>query len=371
MFNKMMNGEEIQNGGSESYTYDDFLNLKFKLLLNTDYYVKENGIWQDKSSNEEYIKSKLEDALDIKLVGIIKPNEESNITVASYGEIGYLHELTEYVIKEINKSEIVKEQTENPDINVFTGNKFQSNSNAATVNTLTDEQKMQLSQMTEEQQLAYMSAYSKNSESTYEDNLELLGVVDLDSPSGINIYPSSFYAKDEIKNAIDDYNKNQTENGNEENTIEYTDLVGTMMTSITRIVNIISYVLIAFVAISLIVSSIMIAIITYISVLERTKEIGILRAMGTSKNDISKIFNAETFIEGLMSGILGIGITLLIDIPINLIVYNALGVSTIASLPISGAIVLIIISIVLNVIAGLIPAKIASKKDPAVVLRSE
>jgi putative ABC transport system permease protein len=216
-----------------------------------------------------------------------------------------------------------------------------------------------------------MSAYAQNSESTYEDNLELLGVVDLDNPSGINIYPSSFDAKDEIKKAIDDYNNKQTENGNEENTIEYTDLVGTMMTSVTRIVNIISYVLIAFVAISLVVSSIMIAIITYISVLERTKEIGILRAMGTSKNDISKIFNAETFIEGLMSGVLGIVITLLIDIPINLIIYNALGVSNIAALPVNGAVALIIISVVLNVIAGLIPAKIASKKDPAVVLRSE
>jgi putative ABC transport system permease protein len=216
-----------------------------------------------------------------------------------------------------------------------------------------------------------MSAYAQNSESTYEDNLELLGVARLDNPSGINIYPSSFDAKDEIKKAIDDYNNKQTENGNEENTIEYTDLVGTMMTSITRIVNIISYVLIAFVAISLVVSSIMIAIITYISVLERTKEIGILRAMGTSKNDISKIFNAETFIEGLMSGVLGIVITLLIDIPINLIIHNALGVSNIALLPVNGAVLLIIISVVLNVIAGLIPAKIASKKDPAVVLRSE
>jgi putative ABC transport system permease protein len=318
------------------------------------------------------MKSKLEDALNIKVVGIIKPNEESNITTASYGEIGYLHDLTEYVINEINNSEIVKEQLDNKDINVFTGNKFSSSSNTTiSASTLTDEQKMQLSQMTEEEQLAYMSAYAQNSESTYEDNLELLGVVDLDNPSGINIYPSSFDAKDEIKKAIDDYNNKQTENGNEENTIEYTDLVGTMMTSVTRIVNIISYVLIAFVAISLVVSSIMIAIITYISVLERTKEIGILRAMGTSKNDISKIFNAETFIEGLMSGVLGIVITLLIDIPINLIIYNALGVSNIAALPVNGAVALIIISVVLNVIAGLIPAKIASKKDPAVVLRSE
>jgi putative ABC transport system permease protein len=230
---------------------------------------------------------------------------------------------------------------------------------------------MQLSQMSEEEQLEYMSAYTQNNESTYEDNLELLGIVDLDSPSEINIYPSSFDSKNEIKKAIDDYNNNQTENENEENTIEYTDLVGTMMTSVTKIVNIISYVLIAFVSISLIVSSIMIAIITYISVLERTKEIGILRAMGTAKKDISKIFNAETFIEGLLSGTLGILITLIINIPINLIIKHLLGVSGIASLPLGGAITLIIISIVLNVIAGLIPAKIASKKDPAVVLRSE
>jgi putative ABC transport system permease protein len=222
--------------------------------------------------------------------------------------------------------------------------------------------------MSQTEQIEYISALTENMGSTYEDNLAKIGVIDLNNPSSISIYPSDFDSKETIKTAIADYNANQD---NDEDKIEYSDLVGTMMTSVTKIVNIISYVLIAFVSISLIVSSIMIAIITYISVLERTKEIGILRAMGTAKKDISKIFNAETFIEGLLSGTLGILITLIINIPINLIIKHLLGVSNIASLPLGGAIALIIISILLNVFAGLIPAKIASKKDPAVVLRSE
>ncbi len=170
---------------------------------------------------------------------------------------------------------------------------------------------------------------------------------------------------------IEEYNTIQKNDGNEDNVIEYSDLVGTLMSSVTNIVNIISYVLIAFVSISIVVSSIMIAIITYISVLERTKEIGILRAMGTSKKDISKIFNAETFIEGLCAGILGIVITLIINIPINMILKRIIGVSTIATLLFKGAFILIIISVFLNVVAGLIPANLAAKKDPAEVLRSE
>ena len=377
MYKRIMNGEKVEKGNDEAYTYEDFLNLKFKLLLNHEYFVKENGIWKDKSKNQDFIKSKLDNALDIKIAGIIKPKEESNITTETYGEIGYLNELTKYAIDKINESEIVKEQKENKEINVFTGTEFVKNENNSIGNiqnplaTLTNEQKIQLSKMTEEEKLEFLSSYSEISSATYEDNEKKLGMVDLNNPSAINIYPIAFENKEIIKDEISKYNEKQKEMGKEENTIEYTDFVGTMMTSVTRIVDIISYVLMAFVSISLVVSSIMIAIITYISVLERTKEIGILRAMGTSKKDISKIFNAETFIEGAISGIMGIAITLLLDIPINLILGKIIGVSTIASLPILGGAVLILISIILNVIAGLIPAKFAAKKDPAVVLRTE
>jgi putative ABC transport system permease protein len=367
IFKNVMDGEKVETTDSETYSYDDFLNLKFKILLNSDYFIKENSIWIDKSNDTSYITSKLKDATDINIVGIIKPNEESNITSASYGEIGYLHSLTEYVIKEVNNSDIAKEQLADENVNVFTGTKFEEN-NDFDISSLTDEQKKELSSMSQTEQIEYISALTENMGSTYEDNLAKIGVIDLNNPSSISIYPSDFDSKETIKTAIADYNANQD---NDEDKIEYSDLVGTMMTSVTKIVNIISYVLIAFVSISLIVSSIMIAIITYISVLERTKEIGILRAMGTAKKDISKIFNAETFIEGLLSGTLGILITLIINIPINLIIKHLLGVSNIASLPLGGAIALIIISILLNVFAGLIPAKIASKKDPAVVLRSE
>jgi putative ABC transport system permease protein len=367
IFKNVMDGEKVETTDSETYSYDDFLNLKFKILLNSDYFIKENSIWIDKSNDTSYITSKLKDATDINIVGVIKPNEESNITSASYGEIGYLHSLTEYVIKEVNNSDIAKEQLADENVNVFTGTKFEEN-NDFDISSLTDEQKKELSSMSQTEQIEYISALTENMGSTYEDNLAKIGVIDLNNPSSISIYPSDFDSKETIKTAIADYNANQD---NDEDKIEYSDLVGTMMTSVTKIVNIISYVLIAFVSISLIVSSIMIAIITYISVLERTKEIGILRAMGTAKKDISKIFNAETFIEGLLSGTLGILITLIINIPINLIIKHLLGVSNIASLPLGGAIALIIISILLNVFAGLIPAKIASKKDPAVVLRSE
>ena len=209
-----------------------------------------------------------------------------------------------------------------------------------------------------------LSTYSTQ---TYENTLLSLGVVDLESPFIINIYPKDFNAKDEIKNIIDDYNNDKSE----EQKISYTDYVGLLMSGVTTIVDVISYVLIAFVSVSLIVSSIMIGIITYISVLERTKEIGILRAIGASKKDISRVFNAETFIVGLLSGIIGILSTLILNIPINMIINNLSGIKNIASLPILGAIVLIIISVTLTIIAGLIPSKMASKKDPVEALRSE
>ena len=193
----------------------------------------------------------------------------------------------------------------------------------------------------------------------------------MEKPTSINIYPKDFEAKDEITNAIEEYNESQRENGKEENVINYTDIVGVMMKSVNQIINTISYVLIAFVAVSLVVSSIMIGIITYISVLERTKEIGILRAIGASKRDIARVFNAETLIVGLVAGLLGIGLTILLNIPINYLIYKVTGISVNVSLPTAGGTVLVIISVILTMIAGLIPASIASKKDPVIALRTE
>ncbi len=365
--------EGVEKSDTETYTYDDFVGLKYKLLLSTDYYSKENGIWVNKSNDSSYMGSKLADAQEVTVVGIIRPKEDSNITTTTYGEIGYLNDLTKYVINKTNESEIAKEQLANPTINVFTGTEFSTDTSNTgfSMDSLTDEQKYALSQMSEEEQLEYMSTYTSNSNATYENNLKTLGIVDLDSPTGINIYPKDFDAKDQIKTAIEDYNNKQTADGKEENVIEYSDFVGTLMNSVTRIVNIISYVLIAFVAISLVVSSIMIGIITYISVLERTKEIGILRAIGASKKDISRVFNAETFIIGLTAGVLGIVITIILNIPINAVIKSVTGVSGIASLPVVGAIILILISMILTIIAGLIPAKLAAKKDPVIALRTE
>ena len=206
------------------------------------------------------------------------------------------------------------------------------------------------------------------STSTLKDTLKKLGYADLDSPSIINIYASTFENKDAIGDAIEHYN----ESVDEDDQISYTDMVALLMSSITTIIKVISYVLIAFVAISLVVSSIMIGIITYISVLERTKEIGILRAIGASKRDVSRVFNAETFIIGFFAGAIGIGMTLLLNIPINIIVHDLTGILVLNStLPAVGGVGLVIISVVLTFIAGLIPSGLAAKKDPVEALRTE
>ena len=203
---------------------------------------------------------------------------------------------------------------------------------------------------------------------TLKDTLKKLGYVDLDSPSAINLYASTFENKDSIADAIEAYN----ETVEEDDEIHYTDMVALLMSSITTIINVISYVLIAFVGISLVVSSIMIGIITYISVLERTKEIGILRAIGASKRDISRVFNAETFIVGLTAGLIGILVTAILNIPINIIVHDLTGIMSLkSSLPVIGAVFLVLISVILTFIAGLIPSGVAAKKDPVIALRSE
>ena len=364
------NGEQIQEHEQTSYTYDELLNLSFKLILNSDYYQKENEMWIDKSGDEEYMKEKIANAESLKVVGIIKQNDQSVAAGMSSG-IGYLKDLKEYVINKSNESEIVKEQKENPNINVFTGLEFRDDDEQFNYNNLSNEQKMAMAQLSTEQIAEMMEAYTENVNATYENNLEKLGAIDLNSPSQINIYPKDFESKDNITKAIEEYNQKQRDEGKEENTISYTDLVGIMMSSVSQIIDIISYVLIAFVAISLIVSSIMIGIITYISVLERTKEIGILRAIGASKKDISRVFNAETFIIGLISGLIGIGVTVLLTIPINSIIFSLTGVEINVSLPAVAGIILVAISMILTIIAGLIPAKMASKKDPVIALRTE
>lgn len=391
--------KEVEETAQTDYSYEDILNLKFKLLLNTDYYEKEDGVWVDKSDDTLYMKNKLENALELKVVGIIRPKENSEQTET--GNIYYSSELMKYLINQINESEIATEQMADPDTDVFTGLPFVADEEDHT--EFTQEEFMAALQslvaageMTEDEllsiqtEMAQMSAAgtdqeammleivnahpavstlfaAKESKNTFEENKLTLGIASLDSPSSINIYPKDFESKDKISDIIEDYNNSVSE----DDAITYTDYIGLMLSSMTTIINAISYILIGFVSISLVVSSIMIAIITYISVMERTKEIGILRAVGASKKDISRVFNAETLIEGFVSGVIGIGVSLLICIPINIIVESHFDIENIANLPWMAGLILVLISMFLTFIAGLVPSKMASKKDPVVALRSE
>lgn len=322
--------EENLNDEQLSFTYDELLNQSFKLVVNTDVYVKDGNGYKDMSSDEEFMKQLLDKSVDIKVVGILKPNEDaSNASIST--NVAYTNKLTQYLINAVNDSDIVKEQLANPTVDVFTGEPFAENS--------------------------------------YEANLTKLGVANMEDPASINIYPKDFKSKEKIVDIIDEYNAKLKAEGKEE--IEYTDYVGLMMSSVSTIINAISYVLIAFVAISLVVSSIMIGIITYISVLERTKEIGILRSIGASKKDVSRVFNAETVIVGFVAGMIGIIITLILNVPINIIIKNITDISGMSKLPVSGGVILVVISIILTFIAGLIPARVASKKDPVIALRTE
>ena len=362
---KAENGEKKETK-TKNYSYKDFIGLEYKILLNSDYYKKEKNIYVNAIDNENYIKEKLKDAEKIKIVGIIKPKE--NVTTTDdTGSVGYIKELEEYVISKTNESEIVKYQKENPNLNIFTGTDFPKEGEEFDINNLSNEQKYALSQMSPSEITSMMEAYKESKDASLESNLEKLGSVDLEKPSTISIYPKDFTSKENINDIIDNYNKKQKE----ENKITYSDIVGIMMSSVSQIVNTISYVLIAFVAVSLIVSSIMIGIITYISVLERTKEIGILRSIGVSKKDITRIFSAETLIIGLISGLIGVGITVLLTFPINHLIYKATGVVVKTYLPLPAAIILIVISIILTRIGGRIPSKMASKQDPVIALRTE
>lgn len=434
MMNAVQNMETVDESVTE-YSYDEILNLRYRLILNTDYYKKDGSKWVDMSDDEEYMKSVIENGIELKVVGILKPNEEASAQSIS-GVVGYRSDLMTTLIERINDTEIVKEQLADPETDVFTGLKFEesqdeesasreellakigydqlSDDEKAKIDALSDEQlaeavsrmsvagsesemsreemlaaieydKMsdeekaqidsltdqQLSAMIEMMQQQQEAASPEKPETTYEENLSILGVASIDTPSSINIYPKDFASKESIENIIKEYNEKAEAEGNEENIIQYTDMVGLMMSSVTSIIDAISYVLIGFVAISLVVSSIMIGIITYISVLERTKEIGILRSIGASKRDISRVFNAETIIVGFTAGAIGIAISYLLTIPINMIISHITEAPVRAAIPTAGAVILIIISMLLTFIAGLIPSRIAAKKDPVVALRTE
>lgn len=371
-YNKILQGDsnEIETTkNKKSYSYEELMNSKFKLVFNCDLFEKVNGIWIDQSDNEDYIKNVVKNAQEVKVVGIIR-QKDNTMSSGMLGGIYYSSKMSDYVIEQCENSQIVKEQKENKDINIFTGNRFKSNEKLD-FSSLTPQQQMQFASMSQEEMMAYMQTYNDNMNASYESNLKKMGVVNLDSPSQISLYAKDFDSKEALADCIEDYNDLQEEKGNSNNVISYSDMVGMMISSVSSVVNMISYVLIGFVSISLVVSSIMIGIITYISVLERTKEIGILRSIGASKKDVSRVFNAETFIIGLTSGCMGIIITILLNIPISTIVASKTGVEHIAKLPWQGAIILILISLVLTLIAGLIPSKYASKKDPVEALRTE
>lgn len=386
LFKKMMVGESYETKKDISYTFDEILDTEFKLVMPTDMYKYNDvtGTWDDYSKDDKYMTNVVNNGTDIKVCGIIRPNDDAVSTSLSSG-IGYTAKLTEYIIEEVKNSEIAKAQLADTSVDVFTGVPFDNDRNTeitmddvnAYMATLSPEESAQMQAMTsgmsDDQILQLFSASLKarTTDATLDSNKSKLGITDLDTPSQIDIYATDFDSKEKVQNIIKDYNKLQQDDGKEENVINYTDYVGIMMSSVSTIINAISYVLIAFVAISLIVSSIMIGIITYISVLERTKEIGVLRSIGASKKDVSRIFNAETLIEGFVSGALGIVVTLLLCIPANALIKHLTDISNVAQLPVAGGVILIIISMFLTFIAGLIPAKFAAKKDPVVALRSE
>ncbi len=386
LFKKMMVGESYETEKDISYTFDEILDTEFKLVMPTDMYKYNDvtGTWDDYSKDDKYMTNVVNNGTDIKVCGIIRPNDDAVSTSISSG-IGYTAKLTEYIIEEVKNSEIAKAQLADTSVDVFTGVPFDNDRNTeitmddvnAYMATLSPEESAQMQAMTsgmsDDQILQLFSASLKarTTDATLDSNKSKLGITDLDTPSQIDIYATDFDSKEKVQNIIKDYNKSQQDDGKEENVINYTDYVGIMMSSVSTIINAISYVLIAFVAISLIVSSIMIGIITYISVLERTKEIGVLRSIGASKKDVSRIFNAETLIEGFVSGALGIVVTLLLCIPANALIKHLTDISNVAQLPVAGGVILIIISMFLTFIAGLIPAKLAAKKDPVVALKSE
>ncbi len=527
------NGEAVE-AKEASFTYDEILNTTFSLVLPADYYAKnaDTGEWEDMRFEDNYMEELVRGGVQLKIVGIVRPDEEATATSIT-GAVGYTHALTDYLVTETAKREIVKEQMADPDVDVFTGLTFkdveekqalaeraqktekaeEESTTAAQVsadgalhptvgnlgvqhapavvpvattmsedeirayieqnvpesdraetlefvdlfmkNTRTLRERRQMTEMLDrlladyevpgvgrisgdqaysyilllnrQQKLDMLTAMitgdmsaieaelpaelttqpqeepaAETPDGTAEEpaaetpaepetepepelppepqivaaenlavNKKLLGIADPDDPDRINLYPVDFQAKEDLGAIIEAYNQSQRDKGKEEGVINYTDYIGIFLSSVTTIINVVSYVLIAFVAISLVVSSIMIGIITYISVLERTKEIGILRSIGASKRDISRVFNAETLIVGFAAGVIGILVTVLLNIPANIVIKALVDISNVSRLPVGGAIALIIISVLLTMIAGLIPSRYAAKKDPVEALRTE
>lgn len=424
--------EQIANGeetAERSWDYEDICGHTFYLVPAADRYMQnEDGTFtylEDDTLNYDQL---LENSVELKITGVVRPKEDAaNASIST--AIAYTYKLTDYVIEHTNESAVVLAQEENPEINVFNNMEFEALDDTAKIEDaktyisamgVSDKASMYqmiqyyISQNTEEEEIEtseeqqppqgagqmgagnsgmvsmdettmaeamdkwltetpddeiLLSIYDEYIDgASYEDNMEAFGKVSYDAPASISIYTDSFEAKEAVSDCIANYNKTV----DEDNQITYTDYVELMTSSLTSIVDVISYVLIAFVAVSLIVSCIMIGIITHISVLERTKEIGILRAMGASKRNISQVFNAETFIIGCCAGLLGIGISALLTIPINAIIQGLLGAVTLTvSLPVTYAVVLIVLSILITIIGGLLPAKKAAKKDPVIALRTE
>lgn len=410
-------GSEIESDTPEKYSYDDLLKLKFKLVLSSDYMKKDSktGLWTDMRNNAVYVQKLVDQGVDIKIVGILRPNDDNVLSVAS-GSVGYSSALTDYIIEQNAASQVVKEQLKDTSKDVITGLEFvnmtvndfdlvdidlneidfnylditpflsmagdmdlseidiMDMSSMFNFGDLSDlQKKLMEGYLSDEQVVALKQAYldTVNAQCSLEKTYEAIGYCDTSTPTSIALYPKDFESKEEVNAMIDFYNESVTNDGHEELTIRCTDYIGIVMNIATQAIDIVTYTLIIFVAISLVVSSIMIGIITYVSVIERTKEIGILRAIGASKRDVSNVFNAETMIIGLSSGVFGILTTMLVSLPITLLLRHLTGTAITAALSIPNAVILVAISVFLTFIAGLVPSSLAAKKDPVEALRSE
>ena len=385
LFMTLLTGSTVQTE-TISYSYDDLLNLTFTLVLPGNLYQEQgDGIYADISGDEAAMSQALDQGVTLHIAGIARSSSNSMISSMMAGGVGYTHELVEYVVSANNETPAVKAQRAHPDTDIFTGINFSGGVDMEPsmemletyLNSLPQEQqtavRAMIGMMSEERILSMMRAEmaKQKTDATYESNLAKLNATNLDTPTQIKIYPIDFESKQRIVDLIEQYNAQMQAAGHEEGVIRYTDYVGSLMSSVTTIVDTISYVLIAFVSISLVVSSIMIGIITYISVLERTKEIGILRAMGASKGDVSRVFTAETLIIGLVAGFLGVLVTWLLTFPINALIHHLTQINAAAILPGGAAAILVAISMLLTILAGAIPSRLAAKKDPVVALRTE
>ena len=385
LFMTLLTGSTVQTE-TISYSYDDLLNLTFTLVLPGNLYQEQgDGIYADISGDEAAMSQALDHGVTLHIAGIARSSSNSMISSMMAGGVGYTHELVEYVVSANNETPAVKAQRAHPDTDIFTGINFSGGVDMEPsmemldtyLNSLPQEQqtavRAMIGMMSEERILSMMRAEmaKQKTDATYESNLAKLNATNLDTPTQIKIYPIDFESKQRIVDLIEQYNAQMQAAGHEEGVIRYTDYVGSLMSSVTTIVDTISYVLIAFVSISLVVSSIMIGIITYISVLERTKEIGILRAMGASKGDVSRVFTAETLIIGLVAGFLGVLVTWLLTFPINALIHHLTQINAAAILPGGAAAILVAISMLLTILAGAIPSRMAAKKDPVVALRTE